>query len=87
MPHFAPEHYLLPFLDTLPHLKWCFGADSVVVPRAPIDESGSRDLYAVVMWAGQARAAMQALDQFEANWRLATSQPAAGYLNFTYVLA
>jgi hypothetical protein len=77
-------HQLL--LQAVPHLKRCFGAYTFFLFRALIDESGSRDLYAVAMWPGKARDAIEALDRFDTERWVANSRPAAGNLNFTYEL-
>jgi hypothetical protein len=85
---FLRRHRTLPQLLRLaaPRLKAHFGADAVLTLRAPVDESGSRTLYAVTMWPGRARDARIALDQFDDAWWIANSRQASGNLYFTYEL-
>jgi hypothetical protein len=73
-------------LDAAPQLRAAFGAEAVVNLRAPIDDSGSQTLYAVVMWPGQVRDVRDALARFDDAWWIARSRQASGYLTFTYEL-
>src|ERR1700685_1601928 len=85
---FLRKHRTIPQLLVLAaqQLKWYFGADTVLTLRAPIDESGSRSLYAVAMWPGSVRDAKTALDKFDDAWWIANSRQALGDLYFTYEL-
>jgi len=85
---FLSEHRSIPqiLLGAAPQLKACFGADTVFDLRAPIDEAGSRTLYAVVMWPGKSQDARDALAKFDNDWWMARAGQAAGYLTFTYEL-
>jgi hypothetical protein len=85
---FLREHRTIPQLLVLaaPQLKSHFGAATVLVLRAPIDESGARTLYAVAMWPGRVRDAKIALDKFDDDWWIANSRQASGNLYFTYEL-
>ena len=73
-------------LDSAAHLKACFGADTVFHLKAPIDGLGEQTMYAVAIWPGSARSAMDALDQFDSKWWIANASRADGYLTFTYEL-
>jgi hypothetical protein len=85
---FLGEHRSLPqlLLEAVTPLKACFGMQTVFGLRAPIDESGSRTLYAVAMWPGKVRDARNALAKFDDGWWIAQSRQASGYLTFTYEL-
>jgi hypothetical protein len=85
---FLREHRTIPQLLVLaaPQLKLHFGAATVFTLRAPIDESGSRTLYAVAMWPGSVGDAKAALDKFDDTWWIANSREALGNLYFTYEL-
>jgi hypothetical protein len=85
---FLAEHGSLPqvLLEAVNPLRACFGKSTVFGLRAPIDESGSRTLYAVAMWPGKVRDARNALAKFDDDWWIAQSRQAAGYLTFTYEL-
>ncbi|HME08151.1 MAG TPA: hypothetical protein VKG25_13940 [Bryobacteraceae bacterium] len=85
---FLTEHRTLPqiLLEAADHLRAYFGADTIFNLRAPIDESGSRTLYAVVMWPGTVSAVKAALARFDDEWWIAHSRQASGYLTFTYEL-
>lgn len=73
-------------LDAAPRLKHYFGAATIFSLRAPVDESGMRTLYAVVIWAGKIRDVRNALARFDDEWWLPHSTQASGYLIFTYEL-
>jgi len=85
---FLTEHRSIPqiLLESVPHLKTCFGSGTVFALRAPIDDSGSRTLYAVVIWPGKVRGEREALEQFDDSWWIAHSRQASGHLTFTYEL-
>ena len=85
---FLIEHRAIPqiLLGAAPQLKACFGAEAVFNLRAPIDESGSRTLYAVAMWPGELQDARSALSKFDNAWWMPRAPQAAGYLTFTYEL-
>jgi hypothetical protein len=85
---FLFEHRTLPqiLLEAVPQLRACFGVDALFNLRAPIDESGSRTLYAVAMWPGNIQDVHQALARFDDTWWIAHSRKASGYLTFTYEL-
>jgi hypothetical protein len=85
---FLRDHRIIPQLLILaaPQLRQHFGADSVFALRAPIDESGTRTLYGVVKWSGDARDVRTALEQFDEAWWMANSRQASGNLYFTYEL-
>ena len=86
--NFLAEHRAIPqiLLEAAPHLKMYFGCNAVFNLRAPIDEAGSRTLYAAVMWPGELRDVREALTKFDNNWWMARAGQAAGYLTFTYEL-
>jgi hypothetical protein len=86
--NFLRDHRTIPqlLMEALPHLEKHFGPHTVFALKATTDEDGSRNLYAVALWTGEAREAMNALDKFEDAWWLANSHPASGSLNFTYEL-
>jgi hypothetical protein len=86
--NFLTEHRTIPqiLLEAAPQLKTCFGAEAVFSLRAPIDEAGSRTLYAVAMWPGKLQHAREALARFDNAWWIARSRQASGYLVFTYEL-
>lgn len=86
--NFLSGHRIIPqmLLQAAPHLRNYFGARAVFNLRAPIDESGSQTLYAVVMWPGNVRDVRQALARFDDAWWIANSRRASGYLAFTYEL-
>jgi len=73
-------------LEAVPHLKTCFGTNVVVSLRVPIDEGGSRCLYAVAMWPARLRDVKNALGRFDHEWWLGRANQAAGDLTFTYEL-
>ncbi len=85
---FLNDHRTLPqiLLEAADHLRAYFGADTIFNLRAPIDESGARTLYAVVMWPGTVSAVREALARFDDEWWIAHSRQASGYLTFTYEL-
>lgn len=85
---FLSEHRTIPeiLLNAAPQLRSCFGADAVLNLRAPIDEAGSRTLYAVVIWSCAFRDVRNALDRFDSEWWLAHARQAGGHLVFTYEL-
>jgi hypothetical protein len=86
--NFLTEHRTIPeiLLGAAQQLKACFGSDAVFNLRAPIDESGSRILYAVAMWQGKSQDVRDALAKFDRDWWMARAGQAAGYLAFTYEL-
>jgi hypothetical protein len=86
--NFLTEHRAIPqvLLAAVPQVKACFGADAVFNLRAPLDESGSRTLYAVAMWPGKSQDVRNALTKFDNDWWMAHAGQAAGYLTFTYEL-
>jgi hypothetical protein len=85
---FLSEHPSIPqiLLEAANQLSACFGTEAIFNLRAPIDESGSRTLYAVAMWPGKACAVREALAKFDDAWWIAHPQQASGYLTFTYEL-
>jgi hypothetical protein len=85
---FLTEHRSLSqvLLEAVAPLRACFGAQTVFFLKAPIDESGSRTLYAVARWPGKVSDARSALAKFDEDWWIAQSRQAAGYLTFTYEL-
>jgi len=85
---FLAEHRAIPqiLLEAVPHLKMYFGGQAVFSLRAPIDEAGSRTLYATAIWPGELRSAREALAKFDSNWWMARARQAAGYLTFKYEL-
>lgn len=85
---FLHEHRTIPQLLILaaPQLKRHFGADTVFTLMAPIDESGTRTLYGVVMWPGPAQDVRNALERFDDGWWIGNSRQASGNLYFTYEL-
>jgi len=85
---FLAEHPNLTqvLLEAAPKLRAFFGAETVINLRAPIDDSGSQTLYAVVMWPGKVRDVRDALARFDDAWWIARSRQASGYLTFTYEL-
>ena len=85
---FLFAHRAIPrlLLEGASHLRACFGSETVFTLRAPIDDSGSRTLYAVVMWPGSVREVRMALEHFDETWWIANSRQSSGYLTFTYEL-
>ena len=85
---FLTEHRTIPqvLLEALPELKTCFGGNTVFHLRAPVDEAGSRTLYAVAMWPGEVADARNALARFDDAWWLSRAGQTAGRLTFTYEL-
>ncbi len=73
-------------LDAIPQLKKYFGTSAIFSLRAPIDEAGTRSLYAVVIWPGKVGDVRNALDRFDEDWWLTHSHLASEYLVFTYEL-
>jgi len=86
--NFLTEHRAIPniLLEAAPQLKACFGGNAVFNLRAPIDEAGSRTLYAVAMWPGKLRDVRDALARFDNDWWMVRAGQTAGYLTFTYEL-
>lgn len=84
---FLKDHRALPqlLIDAAPKLKRYF-SDTVFTLRATSDEYGWQNLYADAMWSGDARDAVQLLDQFEDEWWIPNCRPARGALTFTYRL-
>lgn len=85
---FLAEHRTLAqiLLESVGHLKSCFGEDTVFNLKALMDESGSHTLYAVAMWPGSTQHVRKALAEFDDGWWISRSQSASGYLTFTYEL-
>ena len=85
---FLNEHRTIPqvLLEAATHLRASFTATTIFNLRVPIDESGSRALYAVVVWPGAVRDVRAALDRFDEAWWISHSRQTAGYLAFTYEL-
>ena len=85
---FLTEHRAIPqiLLEAVPQLKAYFGGNAIFNLRAPIDEAGSRTVYAVAMWPGELRDVRDALAKFDSDWWMARAGQAAGYLTFTYEL-
>jgi hypothetical protein len=73
-------------LEAIPHLKTCFGADTILSLRVSIDGPGSPTLYAVVRWPGKVCDVRSALQRFDDEWWLKRAGQAAGLLTFTYEL-
>lgn len=84
---FLNNHRALPqlLIDAIPHLRKHFD-NTVFALRATSDEYGWENLYVDAMWQGDARDALQRLDQFEDEWWIANCRPARGTLTFTYRL-
>ncbi|HEX3438096.1 MAG TPA: hypothetical protein VHT24_15110 [Pseudacidobacterium sp.] len=84
---FLNDHRAVPqlLIDAAPWLKKYFG-NTVFSLRVTSDEYGWQNLYADAMWSGDARDALQLLDQFEDEWWIANCRPARGALTFTYRL-
>jgi hypothetical protein len=85
---FLADHRAIPqlLLAAAPQIKGYFGRNAVFNLRAPLDEAGSRTLYAVVMWPGKLRDVRDALARFDDEWWMARARQAGGYLIFTYEL-
>ena len=85
---FLTKHRGIPeiLLEATPYLKLHFGGNAVFNLRRPIDEAGSRTLYAVAMWPGELRDVRDALARFDSDWWMPRAGQAAGYLTFTYEL-
>ena len=85
---FLSEHRTVPqvLLDAAPHLLECFRSKTVLNLRAPIDESGTKTLYAVAIWPGNVRDVRQALARFDDAWWIAHSRQASEHVAFTYEL-
>ena len=85
---FLTEHRTIVqiLLEAATELRKYFGAETIFNLRAPIDESGSRTLYAVAMWPGEVRDVREALANFDNTWWLAHARNASGHLTFTYEL-
>ena len=85
---FLAVHRTVPqiLLEAAPQLMRCFGGNAIFNLRAPIDEGGSRTLYAVAMWPGALRDVRDALARFDRDWWIARAGRTAGYLEFTYEL-
>ena len=73
-------------MDAVPRLKEYFGATTIFKLKAPIDESGVRTLYAVVIGPGDVKDVRNFLERFEDDWWLDRSRMASGHLTFTYEL-
>lgn len=85
---FLSEHQTIAplLIEAAPRLKSRFGDNAVFELRVPIDEAGSRTLYAVAMWPGKVQDARDALSGFDDDWWMARAGQAAGYIAFTYEL-
>jgi len=85
---FLNEHPTIPqiLLEAATHLRASFPVETVFNLRVPIDESGSRTLYAVAAWPGDVLDVRAALARFDETWWISHSRQAAGYLAFTYEL-
>jgi hypothetical protein len=85
---FLTEHRILAqlLLEAAPKLEKYFGPTAVFNLRAPIDEAGSRMLYAVAIWPGPLQDVRNALERFDHEWWLARAGQAGGNLTFTYEL-
>lgn len=85
---FLADHRAIPqiLLSAAPHLKAYFGNETIFSLRAPLDESGSRTLYAVVMWPGSPEDVRRALAEFDQEWWMERAGQGAGYITFTYEL-
>ena len=86
--NFLADHRAIPqiLIGAAPHLKACFGTNVVFNLRAPLDESGTRTLYATVMWPGRGQDVRYALAKFDQEWWMERAGQMAGYLTFTYEL-
>ncbi len=85
---FLTQHRTIPqiLLEAAPQLRTYFGPNTIFHLRAPIDELGSRTIYAVVMWPNKSMDVRDALAKFDAEWWLERAGQAAGNLTFTYEL-
>lgn len=85
---FLDEHRSLSgiLVESVPHLRACSGSECILSLRAPMDEVGSRTMYAIVQWSGSVEAVREALTKFDDTWWMTRSRQAAGYLTFTYEL-
>lgn len=85
---FLARHRAIPqiLVSAAPHLKACFGVETIFSLRAPLDDSGSQTLYAVVMWSGRVEDVRRALARFDQEWWMERAGQGAGYLTFTYEL-
>ena len=85
---FIAAHRAVPqiLLAAVPHLKACFGGETIFDLRAPLDESGSRTLYAVAVWPGPSEGARRGLARFDESWWMERASQAGGCLTFTYEL-
>jgi hypothetical protein len=85
---FLMEHGIISqiLLEAAPELEAYFGSNTVFNLRAPIDEAGSRTLYAVATWPGALRDVRDALAKFDDHWWMERAGRAGGYLTFTYEL-
>ncbi len=72
-------------LDSVPHLKRCFGSDAVLTLRAPLYEAGFRDIYASVLWPGDMDEVRSALARFDESFPFQGPALAVN-LTFTYEL-
>jgi hypothetical protein len=86
--HFLSGHRTVPqlLMDAHTQLANFFGQDTVFALKVLTDEDGSRELYVVAEWSGQARQAMSALDSFVDRWWIGQSGPIAGRVSVTYEL-
>ena len=73
-------------LEAAPRLKQYFGATTILKLRAPIDESGMRTLYVVVIWPGKIQDVRNMLAEFDADWWLTHSPQTSEHIVFTYEL-
>ncbi len=70
-------------LEAAPRLKRSFGGTTIFELRAPVDESGMRTLYAVVIWAGKIQDVRNALADFDADWWIGRSAQTSECIVFT----
>lgn len=73
-------------LEAAPILKQHFGDTTIFRLKAPLDESGTPTLYAVVMWPGEILTVRDALARFDDEWWMAQLPLASGDLTITYEL-
>jgi hypothetical protein len=85
---FLHQHRVIPQLLLLAARQTSeyFGENAIVSLQAPIDESGTRTLYATILWPGKIEDVRSRLEHFDNEWWIAKSREAAGNLYFTYEL-
>ncbi len=72
--------------EAAPRLKQFFGSATIFRLRAPVDESGVRTLYVVVVWPEEIGVVRSALARFDVEWWLVHSRQTSEYVVFTYEL-